>query len=287
MAEAGFEFVPRMNTPLIIGLSGPSTSGKTGSALELAHGFQDAQGGDIAVLDSEAGRGNHLQEAPMFSDKAKVFKYRYKEFSAPFSPMEYQRLIGLAVKSGVKHLIIDSMSHMHESEGGILQWHEQEAERMARSAAAKYNKEYNGDHERYNGPAWAKPKAAVSQFRSFFTQQKINLIFCFRAKPKMNIKTGKSLGYQPIITDDIVFEMTTRLLLYPLAAGVPTFEADQEAQDERKFINIPEQFLPIFSDRKRPLSAWHGRQMALWAKGKSTAATPAPAAKPATTPAAL
>lgn len=278
-----FAQVPRTNTPLILGLAGPSSSGKTGSALELAHGFQEVQGGDIGMLDSEAGRGNHYQGQPFFSDKTKNFKYKYAEFGAPFSPAKYTENIAAAVKQGIKHLIIDSQSHMHESPGGILEWHDQEVERMTRAACARWNKTYNGPDEKYNLPAWAAPKQAVGLYRAFFTQQKINIIFCFRAKPKMDVKTGKSQGFQPIITEDIVFEMITRLLLYPGAKGVPTYEAVE--QDEKKIINVPEYFQPIFADQKRALSAWHGKQMARWAQGTKSepAAQTQPQAQPSIT----
>lgn len=259
-----FADVPRTNTPLIVGFAGPSSSGKTFSALELVHGFQEVQGGDIAMLDSEAGRGNHYQGMAMASDPKRKFKYKYAEFGAPFAPSNYQANIEAAVKQGIKHLIIDSMSHMHEGPGGILEWHELEAERMAKS--------YGGTPDKHNLPAWQKPKMAVAHFRAFFTQQKINLVFCFRAKEKLKIVPGSKpipLGFQPIITEDIVFEMITSFLLYPGAGGVPNYEAQE--QDEKKLIKLPKQFIPVFEDRKRPLSAWHGKQMARWATGTATA----------------
>lgn len=268
-----FEYVPRTDTPLIVGISGPSKSGKTGSALELTHGFQEIQGGDIAMLDSEAGRGNHYQGMPLFSDKTKNFRYKYQEFGAPFSPETYTRKIEGAVKQGIKHLIIDSMSHLHEGPGGILEWHEQETERMAKA--------YGGTPEKHNLPAWAKPKLALAHFRAFFTQQKINLIFCFRAKEKLKVVLGQkpqALGFQPIMSEDIVFEMITSFLLYPGAKGVPVYDANEI--DEKKLISIPEQFLGAFKDQSKGLSAWHGARMAEWAVGRPVEPQPLPTATP-------
>lgn len=275
-----FGYLPRTDTPLIVGLSGPSSSGKTGSALELAHGFQEVQGGDIGMGDSEAGRGNHYQGASMFSDKTKRFKYKYTEFGAPFSPENYTRMVEGAVKQGIKHLIIDSTSHLHEGVGGILEWHEREVERLAKAWGVSADKA--------NIPAWGKPKAALSAFRNFFTQQKINLIFCFRAKEKIKLIGGKpsAQGFQPIISEELVFEMTASFLLYPGAQGVPTFTPDE--QDEKKVIKVPEYFKPVFEkDPKRALSAWHGKQMARWAKGGTSQpeSQPAPATPPAQAPA--
>ena len=273
-----FGYLPRTDTPLIVGLSGPSSSGKTGSALELAHGYQEVQGGDIGMGDSEAGRGNHYQGMPMFSDKTKRFKYKYTEFGSPFSPENYTRMVEGAVKQGIKHLIIDSTSHLHEGVGGILEWHEREVERLMAS--------WKTSADAVNIPAWGKPKAALSAFRNFFTQQKINLIFCFRAKEKIKIvkveENGRTKnkpmpqGFQPIISEELVFEMTASFLLYPGAQGVPTFLPDE--QDEKKIIKVPEYFKPVFEkDPKRALSAWHGKQMARWAKGGTDAPTSQPA----------
>lgn len=277
-----FGYVERIDTPLILGISGPSKSGKTGSAIELAHGMQEVQGGDIGMLDSEAGRGNHYQGAPFFSDTNKRFKYKYAEFGAPFAPANYQANVEAAVKQGIKHLIVDSMSLLHEGTGGILDWHSKEVERMTRKACERFNKKYDGPDEKHNLPAWAAPKTALTHFRDYFTQQKINLIFCFRAKEKLKLIPGekpKALGFQPIISDELIFEMTTSFLLYPGANGVPNYEATE--LDEKKVISIPAQFAPIFSDRKRSLSAWHGKQMARWAQGKKGEAAPASAPAPA------
>lgn len=287
-----FAQVPRTNTPLIIGLAAPSGGGKTLSALELAHGFQDVQGGKIGMLDSEAGRGNHYQDTEMASDKTRKYKYEYAKFSAPFRPMNYQENIAAAVKQGIKHLIIDSMSHMHEGPGGILEWHEQEVERMSKNEAERGGKTYTGPNERHNLPAWQKPKMAVAHFRAFFTQQEINLIFCFRAKEKLKLVPGGKpvpLGFQPIITEELIFEMITCFLLYPGSGGVPNYTA-MEAE-EKKVIKIPKYFLPVFADQKKPLSVWHGKQMARWAMGSKDETKPAPAAAtpaitPSTTPAA-
>ncbi len=252
-----FAFVPRSNTPLIVGIAGPAKSGKTGSSIELAHGFQEAQGGDIGMADTEAGRGNHYQGADFFSDlhlpaeKRRHFKYKYKEFGAPFTPEKFTQVIDKAVKGGIKHLIVDSMSLLHEGPGGLLDWHEQETERMSKA--------YGGSPDKHNFPAWAKPKAALQTFRGFYTQQKINLIFCFRAKEKMKPVPGSkplALGFQPIISDDLIFDMVTCFLLYPGAGGVPNYQA-MEAE-EKKLITIPEYFKPVFTDQKRSLSAWSG-----------------------------
>src|SRR6266849_4599710 len=67
----------REATPLLIGLVGPSNSGKTFSALRLATGIQRVSGGDIWGIDTESRRMLH------YADK---FKFRHVPFGAPFGP---------------------------------------------------------------------------------------------------------------------------------------------------------------------------------------------------------
>src|SRR5262245_61922329 len=49
----------RDQVPLWVALVGPSSSGKTKSALRLAEGMQRITGGDIHVVDTESKRAKH------------------------------------------------------------------------------------------------------------------------------------------------------------------------------------------------------------------------------------
>ena len=77
----------RTNTPLIIGLAGPTKSGKTYSALRLAVGM--ANGGVIAMINAEGPRGHQYAER---------FQYVACELSPPYRPDNYSQAL-LAAKA--------------------------------------------------------------------------------------------------------------------------------------------------------------------------------------------
>jgi len=253
----------RRRVPLLVGLVGPSSGGKTASALELAHGIQLVTGGDIGAIDTESKRMLHYADIPSFSDKSKTFKFQHLPFGAPFSPLDYLAAIEHFYKKGVKTIIVDSMSHEHEGAGGVLEMHESELDRIAGNDWDKRN--------RAAMLAWAKPKAERRQLINAILQYDVNFIFCFRAKEKIKMIPGKqpeSRGWQPIAGEEFVFEMTLNCLLPPGVNGVPEWDPDEKA--ERQMIKLPVQFRNILTPGKA-LSIDIGRQLAQWAEGTKPA----------------
>lgn len=237
----------RDKTPLLVGLVGPSSSGKTYSALELATGFQRVNGGDIFVIDTEAGRS--LQ----YADK---FRFVHVPFGAPFSPTDYLDVIKYCVDQGAANIVVDSLSHEHEGPGGVLEWH-------ASEMGGNYSKQML---------AWAKPKAARRRLINTIMQLNVNFVFCFRAKPKLKLPPKGApkgtepvdLGYMPIGGDEWIYEMTLNMLLLPRANGVPTWASELEG--EKAILKLPEQFRSVFESRPQ-LSRDVGEQLARWAAG--------------------
>lgn len=235
----------RKSVPLLIGLNGPSSSGKTYSALRLATGIQRVAGGDLWYIDTEASRSLH------YADK---FKFRHVPFAAPFSPADYFAAIEHCVVKGAKTIVVDSTSHLHEGPGGVLEMHESELQRL-------------GGGQAVNFLAWAKPKAELRRFINSVLQMHVNLIFCFRAKEKIKIEKGKdpkAMGFMPIASEEFMYEMTLNVLLYPSSGGVPTWKSGEIG--ERAVIKLPEQFRKIFS-AESPLDEETGEKLAQWAAG--------------------
>ncbi len=255
----------RENVPVIIGLIGPTGSGKTGSALELATGFQDVQGGDIGVIDTEAKRAKAYAEAPMFSEPSRNFKFKHLDFKAPFSPTDYQAAVEHFVKQGVKHVIVDSTSHIWEGTGGVLENHEAEVERLMKA--------WNCTGEKANFPAWNKAKKPLTDFTNYFKQQNINLILNFRAKEKLKMINNKPIpsGWQPIGPDDLIYEMMLACLLLPECDGQPVWNK----AEEKGVKALPAHFRKLFSTNPR-LSAAVGRELAKWAMGGQMPPKPTP-----------
>ncbi len=259
MSTRVFEDKPaaREMTPLLIGLTGASSSGKTYSALRLATGIQRVAGGEIGFIDTEARRALH------YADK---FKFQHLQFGAPFSPLDYLAAIEHFAAKGVKTIVIDSASHEHEGPGGVLEMHESEMQRLAAL--------WRVPADKAKMSAWQKPKAERRRLLNAVLQMPINFVFCFRAKEKMDLRGDKPkmLGWMPIAGEEFVFEMTVNCLLYPGSDGVPTWHSQE--MGERGIIKLPGQFREMFKPDD-PLSEDTGEAMARWAAGS---VTPAPAA---------
>ena len=89
-------------------IDGPSGSGKTYTALTAASAFSPA--GRIAVIDTERG------SASLYSD---IFTFEVLELDY-FDPINYVMAIQAAEDAGYEVIVIDSLSHAWEGEGGRL-----------------------------------------------------------------------------------------------------------------------------------------------------------------------
>lgn len=197
----------RENTPLIVGIAGPTKSGKTKSAHRLAVGL--AQGGLVAMINTEGARGHQ------YGDQ---FEYLATDIEAPYRPQRFTEALNAALALTPKPVvvIIDSGSHMHNGPGGILDWHEEELDRIAGDDMKK--------RERATWTAWIEPKAAENEFVYTMLSADCHIVLCLRAKEKLKIVRGKQpipLGWQPIIGDAVSFETMFTLVLPPHSKGVP------------------------------------------------------------------
>ncbi len=241
----------REKTPILVGLVGPSGTGKTYSALRLAAGFQRVSGGDTYMIDTEARRGLHYAEK---------FKFRHVAFGAPFSPLDYLAAIEHCIAKGATTIIVDSMSHEHEGPGGVLEMHTAEHRRLGGKEGTKLL-------------AWSKPKQDRRRMINTIIQLSCNFIFCFRAKEKLKIERGKDpvhLGFMPIAGEEFVYEMTLKCLLLPGANGIPTWQPAEVG--ERSMIKLPEQFRATFEQAPQ-LTEDIGQSLATWAAGAASTAT--------------
>lgn len=241
----------RESVPLLLGLIGPSGTGKTYSALRLATGIQRVSGGEIIVIDTESRRALHY---------ADQFKFQHLAFGAPFGPLRYLAAIDAAINARGKIIIVDSMSHEHEGPGGILEMHEQECERLMKSWR-------NATRDKVQLSAWAAPKAERRRMINSILQRNVHFLFCFRAKEKLKVIPGKQpeqRGVMPIAGEEFVYEMTANMLLLPGGrGGEPCWASEYEG--EKLVMKRPRQFADMLSGAQ--LTEDMGEQMARWAAG--------------------
>lgn len=246
-----FTFRPatRENVGLLIGLSGSSGSGKTYTAMRVAHGI--AGDHPFAVIDTEASRAKHY---------ADQFRFDHGDLTPPFTPDRYAEAIAAADAAHYPVIVVDSTSHEWAGEGGILDWQEAELDRMAGDDWKK--------REACKMASWIKPKMAHKQMVQRLLQVRAHLILCFRCEPKiemvrgengkMEIREKQSLtglhGWIPITEKNLPYELTASFLLMADRPGVPLP------------IKLQEQHRAVFP-LDRPITEASGAQLAAWARG--------------------
>lgn len=241
-----FEFTParRENVSLLIGLAGGTGSGKTYSAMAIAKGL--AGGRRFAVIDTEAGRAKHYADG---------FEFDHGDLTAPFEPARYAEAIAAADTAGYPVILVDSFSHEHAGDGGLLDMHEAEYARM-------------GGRDQVKMAAWIKPKMEHRRMMSRLLQVRAHLILCMRAQESVEIVKNaagrteivpkRSLtgldGWVPIAEKTLPYELTVSMLLTAAAPGVP------------RPIKVPERLREFFP-LGRPVTEATGAALAAWAAG--------------------
>jgi AAA domain len=249
-----FEFRPgrRVDVSVLLGVSGGTGSGKTFTAMLVATGI--GGGRPFAVIDTEAGRALH------YGDR---FKFDHGDLKPPFTAERYTDAIVAADKAGYPVVVVDSMSHEWAGDGGCLDQHDAELDRMAGTDWKK--------RDAANLAAWVRPKMAHKQMVMRLLQVRAHVILCFRAEPKVEmtreggawkIVEKKSLvglhGWIPITEKNLPFELTASFLLMAEHPGVPLP------------IKLQEQHRAIFP-LDRAITERAGQLLAEWAKGGTAA----------------
>lgn len=192
------EKADRSQSKVCIALAGDTHTGKTLSAIRLARGIVGEKG-KIGFIDTEQRR-------------ASLYAGFYGGFDVinmtpPFSPERYQEAVQTFKEAGYDCVIIDSMSHEWEGEGGVLE--------MADSQT------YANGNKMTGLDKWCKPKIAHRKMMSSIMNSGMNVIFCYRVKYNMeeviNEKGKKTLvkSEEPVIVREpnVEYDITVDLVL--------------------------------------------------------------------------
>jgi hypothetical protein len=162
------------------------------------------------------------------------------------------------------------MSHVWAGDGGVLDWQEEELDRMAGDDWKK--------REAVKMTAWIKPKMAHKQMVQRLLQVNAHLIVCLRAEKKIEMvkdpKTNRMVvqerqsltgldGWIPVCEKNLPFEATASFLLTADRPGIPQPIKLQE--QHRKLV-----------DMSRPLDETFGLALARWAHGSTAPAQDTP-----------
>jgi hypothetical protein len=241
----------RVATPLIVGIAGCGGSGKTYSALRLASGIASVTRTSIAVIDTEGGRALHYAPPDGQRPGPGEFDFLHIDLCAPFDPASYLAAIKQCAAAGHKTIIVDSMTHEHEGQGGCLE--------MVDQIRAKSNNPNEASH-------WAEPKRERLKLLDAIVQLRVTMILCFRAKDKLKLGRGAptSLGWMPVGGVEYAYETTIFGVLEPGAEGVPTWKTREPGQ--KIMTKWPWQLRKALPEGK-PFSEEMGAALARWSAG--------------------
>lgn len=249
---------------LLFGIAGASGSGKTFSALTLAEGIKGTNG-KIAVIDTEAGRALHY--APMPGSKADpangTFEFMHLDFPPPFTPERYVEAIKAAEAAGATVIVIDSMSHEWDGEGGCSD--------MAEQAAIAAATDRNGVVQAWKvdamtAPSWKKPKQLHKRMMAKLIQCRTHLIFCLRAQEKIKFekvkdeRTGREkneirqMGFMPVCEKSFMFELSGSMTMHPETPGEPRYDMQRKLNHDLQDIFPSGQKITV--DTGERLRAW-------------------------------
>lgn len=176
----------RQKAKLRIGLSGPAGSGKTHSALLLAKGIA-SQMSKVGVIDTENG------SADLYSH---LGEYNVIRLESPYTPERYIEALDMMEKAGIEVIIIDSVSHEWDGEGGVLQINE-------KLASAKFR----GN----TWAAWSETTPRHQKFIDRIVSSSAHVITCARSKTdtiQTEDKKVKKVGMKEIQREGFEYELT-------------------------------------------------------------------------------
>ncbi|OMC87435.1 hypothetical protein BK128_08390 [Viridibacillus sp. FSL H7-0596] len=202
MNEFEVQDARREKQKALIGLVGPSGSGKSLSALRLAFGiareaYPDLSDEDvwkkIGAADTEHKRLLTYQ-GQTFGDLS-IGSFKYIDFSPPFTTDRYRFAIEALRKAGAEIIIVDSLSHQWQGEGGVVETH--------------------GGMQGNSFQNWGKLAPETSKLTKALTSADVHMIVTMRVKSDYVIElidgknVPKKVGLKPVQKDDMEYEFDT------------------------------------------------------------------------------
>ena len=181
-----FKRATKAAAKLRLGLIGPAGSGKTMTALRVAHGL----GGRVAVIDTERGSASlYSGEHGLEFDVLELESYEAQKFIDAIAQAEAE---------GYSVLIIDSLSHAWAGKGGILEFVDKAAKRSGGGS--------------FSG--WRDATPLHNQLVDAILGAKLHVICTLRSKvehviEQVNGRTQvRKVGLQPVQRDGLEYEFT-------------------------------------------------------------------------------
>lgn len=183
-----FQKAERTQARLKLGIQGPSGSGKTDGSLAIAT-ILAGVGGKIALADTEN------KSASLYSDR---YSFDTVGIVPPYLSSKYEEVIDAAVAADYAVLVIDSISHQWDGDGGIL--------------ARKESVDVRGGNQWTN---WRPFTKEYNQFIGKILSAPIHIIVTMRSKQDYVLEandkgkqTPRKVGMKAIQREGAEYELT-------------------------------------------------------------------------------
>ncbi|MEC1552337.1 AAA family ATPase [Bacillus haynesii] len=184
----------------IVGFIGPSGSGKTAGALLVAYGmmreaYPEASDEEvwskIGVVDTEHRRAKLY--ANLQFDDVRIGSFKHIDFMPPYTTERYQLAVEAIKNAGAEVVVIDSLSHNWQGEGGIVEKH--------------------GSMSGNSFQNWGKLAPETTKLIKTLTQNDVHILATLRTKteyvvePDENGKMApRKVGTKPVQKDEMEYE---------------------------------------------------------------------------------
>ncbi|HEF1898118.1 AAA family ATPase [Bacillus cereus group sp. MYBK108-2] len=191
----------------VIGFIGCSGSGKTGSSLLVAFGMmQEAYPNlsekelwkKIGVIDTEHERSK-LHVGLVYGE-TKIGNFLHINFTPPYTTERYNEAVRVMKNAGAEVLIIDSLSHNWQGEGGIIETH--------------------GEMSGNSFQNWGKLSSETTKLIKTLTQNNVHILATLRTKTEYVVEPDakgkmapRKVGTKPVQKDEMEYEFMLNFVI--------------------------------------------------------------------------
>jgi len=251
--------------PMLIGLLGPPGSGKTRSMLRMMRGVQRVFQGPLVLIDTEAGRSKKF--SPRDGEAANpdhpteaTYDFQRIDLEPPFRGDRCWEAMKMALALHPAAVGFDNLSDEHVGEGGYLDFHDKEIERMGGNEWGAWNRPASCRKRLISGISHVAAPPIL--FFTFIAEEKTAQIEIEEGGRKKKKVINK--GWTPVAPLLILKTLDLTCILPWDSKGHPIWES-RHLPGEDFIRKWPDHLVALFQPGQ--ITEAHGEALARWAAG--------------------